>query len=396
MHKANHRHYLTEVARFREVVTIDDLDVRVRFHKCYRLQYLKDVVLARMIDDPTFGTLNGAIYFHQYEIIVHIQNNQAILKELFGIFIEPNSDMQKKKDAVCFIQQSCAAVKNMQPVSSRQLLHSQFLSHGLIHVVTFALRHPENLTRVFGAEILMSIAEHDINLVRQHVMRPPGDGKGQMMIEVLIDVLLAESELGVQTQVGEVVKNLLEPASMFGGPEPNQQTRPNIEFMAKIRTPLAPQPDEATKRLYEQSWRRLFAPLEALPLDASKGTLPMHQIALCGSLLDMLSHFVKQYASKGRQFELSEKLTPRISKLLLRPEKHLKLAVLKYFRVIVSLHDQSHYRLFVQDRLFEPILDVLFDTMPRDNLLNSICLELFEFVKRVSTEEAMAHIKGEC
>jgi protein phosphatase-4 regulatory subunit 3 len=33
------------------------------------------------------------------------------------------------------------------------------------------------------------------------------------------------------------------------------------------------------------------------------------------------------------------------------------------------------------NHLFEPILQIVYDTMPRDNLLNSACLELFEFIK---------------
>ena len=37
----------------------------------------------------------------------------------------------------------------------------------------------------------------------------------------------------------------------------------------------------------------------------------------------------------------------------------------------------------MQYRLLGPILDLVLETMPRNNLLNSACLELFEFIKRV-------------
>lgn len=59
-------------------------------------------------------------------------------------------------------------------------------------------------------------------------------------------------------------------------------------------------------------------------------------------------------------------------------------AALKYFRTCIGLHDEFHSRQITQHRLFDPILNILFETMPRDNLLNSACLELFEFIKRVS------------
>lgn len=42
--------------------------------------------------------------------------------------------------------------------------------------------------------------------------------------------------------------------------------------------------------------------------------------------------------------------------------------------------------------LFEPILNILYDTMPRDNLLNSVCLELFEFVKRENVKPVIIHL----
>jgi protein phosphatase-4 regulatory subunit 3 len=45
-----------------------------------------------------------------------------------------------------------------------------------------------------------------------------------------------------------------------------------------------------------------------------------------------------------------------------------------------------------QNFLFGPILDIVFETMPRDNLLNSACLELFEFIKRENLKPIITHI----
>jgi len=74
------------------------------------------------------------------------------------------------------------------------------------------------------------------------------------------------------------------------------------------------------------------------------------------------------------------------------PEKHLKLTALKYFRTVISFHDDTHNRQIIQHELFEPILKILFDTMPRDNLLNSACLELFEFIKRDNIKPLVLHL----
>jgi protein phosphatase-4 regulatory subunit 3 len=65
---------------------------------------------------------------------------------------------------------------------------------------------------------------------------------------------------------------------------------------------------------------------------------------------------------------------------------------LKYFRAVVGLHDDNHNRHLIDHDLFKPILKILFDTMPRDNLLNSACLELFEFIKRDNIKTLVHHL----
>jgi protein phosphatase-4 regulatory subunit 3 len=67
-------------------------------------------------------------------------------------------------------------------------------------------------------------------------------------------------------------------------------------------------------------------------------------------------------------------------------------AALKYFRTVVGLHDEQHNRQMIAHQLFEPIVKVLFETMPRDNLLNSACLELFEFIKRDNVKALIQHV----
>jgi len=42
--------------------------------------------------------------------------------------------------------------------------------------------------------------------------------------------------------------------------------------------------------------------------------------------------------------------------------------------------------------VFNPILDIVYETMPRDNLLNSACLELFEFIKRENMKDLTLHL----
>jgi protein phosphatase-4 regulatory subunit 3 len=120
--------------------------------------------------------------------------------------------------------------------------------------------------------------------------------------------------------------------------------------------------------------------------------LSMQEVSLYAHLIEVLCFFIRQHSFRSKYFILSEGLAARVAQLMECPEKHLKLTALKYFRVVIGFHDETHNRQIIQHQLFEPILKILFETMPRDNLLNSACLELFEFIKRENIKMIVQHL----
>jgi protein phosphatase-4 regulatory subunit 3 len=67
---------------------------------------------------------------------------------------------------------------------------------------------------------------------------------------------------------------------------------------------------------------------------------------------------------------------------------------LKFFRTLLSLQDTFYQALMTHNDTFGLILDIVYETMPRDNLLNSACLELFEFIKREHIKPITLHVVG--
>lgn len=388
-HKANHRRYLKATSRFKQVVRIDDVDVQNKIHYTYRLQYLKDVVLARILDDGTFTALNSLIYFHQMHILNFVQTNVPFLKELFGLFANQSVDLQKKKDALHFIQNCCIIGKGLQ-AGARQTLYQSLIPAGLYTVIAFALRQPDARTRVAGTDILGAVLEHDPSLLRNQVCRAVSEEKSKPLTDVLIDLLLVEADLGVQSQIADSIKVLLDPIAT---PQPSIDpgTR-NLDFLTKLRSNASNHSDAMLQKYHEEASRRLFKPLKDLEKRERMDNLTIQEVMLFSHLLEILSYFVRQYAIRNKVFHLSDHLAPRIAQLLSCPEKHLKLSVLKYFRICIGLHEQFHNRQFITHRLFDPIFDLLFETMPRDNLLNSACLELFEFIKRENLRDLTLHL----
>jgi protein phosphatase 4 regulatory subunit 3 len=67
-------------------------------------------------------------------------------------------------------------------------------------------------------------------------------------------------------------------------------------------------------------------------------------------------------------------------------------AALKFFRSLIGLQDEFYNQQMMQEHLFEPILNILEETSHRDNLLNSACLEFFDFIRRENVKVLVNHL----
>ena len=323
-HKANHRHWLDNKSRYKEVVPIEDEQTRRKIHQTYRLQYLKDVVLARILDDPTFSVLNSLIFFNQVDIVQHLQANTSFLKDLFAIFSPSSQDQKKKKEAVLFIQQCCNIAKNIQP-PARQSLYTNFISHGLLEVINFGLKHSDVGARVGATDILISIIDHDPQTIRQTIYRQMNENQPPLT-DSLIELLLVEVDLGVKSQISEALKVLLDQGVPLQQMSAQQAANASVAGNGEIRPrPQAdPQQELFLTRFYERSAPKLFKPL----VDLERRTdmhFPVQQASIFTYLVEIMCFFIRQHHQYSRFFVLNNNIVLRVSQLLQSPEKFLQL-----------------------------------------------------------------------
>ncbi len=246
------------------MLSIADPSITKKIHATWRLTYLKDVVLARILDDPTFGVLNSLIFFNQVDIISHLQSNPGYLEELFGIIDSRDADLKKKKDAVGFIQSCCAIAKSLQ-APPRANLYTNFINHGLLRVITFAILNKDASIRVAGTDILVAMIDHDPGMVRAYIFKSINEKKIPLT-DTLIELLLVEVDLGVKAQAADAIKVLLEPQQPAPAQPNDGMARQNGEFLSKLRANSAPNPQTESfiQHFYDFSANKLFKPLKDL------------------------------------------------------------------------------------------------------------------------------------
>ncbi|POS69635.1 hypothetical protein DHEL01_v211968 [Diaporthe helianthi] len=386
-HKANHRQWLKDQSRYKEVVRIEDDQVRRRIHQTYRLQYMKDVVLARILDDPTFSVLNSMIFFNQVEIVQHLQSNGAFLRDLFSIFNpEEKAEQLRKKQAVLFIQQCCAIAKNLQ-IQNRQGFYSSLLNHGLLAVINFGLRNFDVSVRVGATDILVSMIDHDPHMIRHTLLRQIL-AKQLPLTDTLIDLLLVEVDLGVKSQISDALKVLLDTIPISQAPDAgikvvNGELQSRPRPMNQINS-LEGQQQTILEDFYGRSAARLFRPL----LDLEGKTelkFSVHNDGIFSYLNDILCFFARQHHNLCKRFIRDHNIASRFAQLL-------SLAI-RFFRHLVNhVADEFYVRLVAEKQVLGPILDVLLLTLPRDNLLSSACLDIFEYIRKENIKDLIKHL----
>lgn len=220
-YKANYREFLNQRAKFVQPIAIDDLAIQRKIHHTYRLQYLKDVILGRALDDSTFNVLNSSIIFNQIDIINHVQQDEKFLRDLVGLFLprsadskvkgkdkdvgagstevhkpsgskpstingvnsdhnagpsssptdstSPNDLAEKKKEVILLLQQLCAMGKNVQ-LPARVNLFRALMERGILYAVQWALCQSERSLVSIAGEVLAVLLDHQTVGVRQHIM----------------------------------------------------------------------------------------------------------------------------------------------------------------------------------------------------------------------------------
>ncbi|GAA6025606.1 hypothetical protein JCM11491_001426 [Sporobolomyces phaffii] len=79
--KASYKSHLSSPKAFISLVPIASATLVSKIHQTHRLHYLKDVILARILEDSTFSMLNSAIYFNEVEIVNEVVTGE---RELVG------------------------------------------------------------------------------------------------------------------------------------------------------------------------------------------------------------------------------------------------------------------------------------------------------------------------
>lgn len=324
-HRAHHREYLSDPSKFRQVIEIKDHSTLQKIHYTFRLQYLKDVVLARLMEEPVFSVLNSLMFFNQVDIVQSLCANNEFIKELFAVFL--TDDDEKKRNAVAFIQQFCQISKTLQ-APARTLLYNKCAENGLYDVIEYALLHKDIRVRLAGADVVMIAIEHDPTVLRSTIAKQQEEGK-KPLLTTLYDLIHKEQDLGLKLQFFECVRILLDPSTLAPVDGVNERASHMLAHI-KYKPEDVVASDKFITTFYKHWADDLCVPI--LALNENEGgeqvsNLSAVDVAVYIHLLELMTGFVRLHGDRFREFTENLNILERASVLLRCKFKHIKLGM---------------------------------------------------------------------
>lgn len=244
--KANHREYLKlDAPTFKEILPLENQDFKMIVKKCFRLQFLKDVVLVRFLDDHNFSLFQDIILDLE-TCIIDVLEQEPFLANILALYNLSKDDEKlyediqgKKNDGIKLIHQCVQMSKNLED-RDKTKFYKALVTMGLFNVLSYAFNVVTDPTlRILATDTIVTIIEHDILLVHNVAYKKQKSDpkkKGSLSQEqndevdtdmdekisdnmkflmILSKILLSDKSPGLREQIVQALNTLLHPEGCF-------------------------------------------------------------------------------------------------------------------------------------------------------------------------------------
>ncbi|KAG4378402.1 hypothetical protein GLYMA_17G032400v4 [Glycine max] len=376
----HHRKFLKEHVVFKEAIPIKDPVVLSKIHQTYRVGFLKDVVLARVLDEGIGANLNSIIHSNNAYVVSLLKDDSTFIQELFARLKSPTTSQESKKNLVYFLHEFCSLSKSLQMVQQLRLFRD-LMNEGIFDVVTNVLQSQDKKLVLTGTDILILFLNQDPNLLRSYFVRQ----EGFALLGLLVKGMLTDFGENMHCQFLEILRNLLDSCTLSG---PQRDTIIDIFFERHlgqlIEVITASCPSENTADASGKSigpGRRIQCQI---------GTKP----EILSNICELLCFCVLHHPYRIKCNFLLNNVIEKILLLIRRAERYLVVGAVRFIRTILSRHDEHLINYFVRNNVLKPIIDAFVSNGNRYNLLHSAVLELFEFIQKENLKLLLKYIVG--
>ncbi|XP_009384999.2 uncharacterized protein LOC135626966 isoform X1 [Musa acuminata AAA Group] len=367
-----HRAFLKEHVVFKEAIPIKDSSVLSKIHQTYRIGYLKDVILPRVLDDAVMASLNTMIHANNGVVISLLKDDASFIQEIFARMRSTSTSVESKRDLVLFLHEFCSLSKSLQQVQQLRLFRD-LAAEGLFDIITDVLQSQDKKLVSAGTEILILFLNQDPNLVRSYVIQQEGNS----LLGLLVKGIVTDIGEDMHCQFLEVIRILVDSYTTSGS-----QRDTIVEIFYETHLPQLV--DVIASACPPQNTSRSIA--------KSSATITLTKPEILSNICELLCFCVIHHPYRTRCSFLVNNAIEKVLCLTCRREKFLVVAAIRFMRTIVSYKDEHLLRHIVKNNLLKPIIEAFIENGDRYNMLHSGVLELLEYIRKENVKVLVLYV----
>ncbi|CAI9118989.1 OLC1v1020636C1 [Oldenlandia corymbosa var. corymbosa] len=362
----NHRKFLKEHVVFKEAMTIKDPLVLSKIHQTYRVGYLKDVVLPRVVDDATAASLTAIIHSNNAIVVSLLKDDSTFIQELFAR-LRSTTSAESKKDLVLFLHEFCTLSKSLQMVQQLRL-YRDLVNEGILDIIADILQSEDKKLVLTGTDILILLLNQDPNLLRSYVTRQ----EGIPLFGLLVKGMLTDFGDDMHCQFLEILRNLLDSYASGSQRESIVDIFYERHLGQLVDAITSSCPGHSTSPTVSKFGKS----------DGESGNQSSVRPEILLNICDLLCFCVLHHPYRIKCNFLLNNVIDKVLLLTRRREKYLVVAAVRFIRTLISRNDEHLVNHIVKNDLLRPVVLAFVDNGSRYNLLNSAVLELFEYIRK--------------
>ncbi|XP_062179819.1 uncharacterized protein LOC133884430 isoform X2 [Phragmites australis] len=391
----SHRAFLQEHVVFKEAIPIRNASVVSKIHQTYRIGYIKDVILPRVLDDATMASLNAIIRANNSVVVCLLNDDASFIQDLFAKMRSSNISAESKSKLVLFLHEFCTLSKSLQAVQQLRLSSFFFsgevcchildlVSEGVFDIISDVLQSRDKVLVPAGTSILMHFLNQDPNLVRTYIARHEETfQEGSSLLKILVQGVIDSGE-EMHCQYCEILRNLMD------------------SCVADTSTKCK---EAVIQAFYDKHLHKLIdviassSPPKGITGSASGsvgvGTMVEEHSAKPEILLnicELLCFCVLHHPYKMKLNFFTSNSMEKILTLTRRREKILVVAAVRFMRTVIGRKDEFLISHIIKFNLLKPIIEAFVENGDRYNVLHSGILELLEYIRKENLEFLIEYV----
>uniref|UniRef100_A0A804QJ82 Binding n=1 Tax=Zea mays TaxID=4577 RepID=A0A804QJ82_MAIZE len=362
-----HRAFLKDHVVFKEAIHIENVSVISKIHQTYRIGYLKDVILPRILDDATLGSFNTMIHSNNASVISMLKDDTPFIRQLFARMRSSDISMESKRELVLFLHEFCTLSKSL-PVVQQLRLFRDLSGEGVFEIISDVLQSQDRKIVSAGTDMLILFLNQDPNLLRSYIVQQEGNS----LLGLLVKGMVTDFGEEMHCQFLEILRILMDSFTMSGAHRDviiEIFYERHLDYLVDVIASSCP--PRSLSRPRSNSVR-------------VGGNAEGHHIKpeILLNVCELLCFCVVHHPYRIKCNFLMNNAIEKILTLTQRREKFLVVAAVRFMRTIISRNDEHLIRHVVKFNLLKPIIDIFVDNGERYNMLHSGVLELLEYIRK--------------